>query len=89
LAKITYDEVPHSHVVNTSNIGVFAERNAKKVGKVKIEEKQAKTEQMLEKKGKEGWYGRLPEDKKKEIINSRTSKEKRQKIATEYILKGK
>lgn len=87
--KIVYDECPHSHVINTNNIGVYAEKNTKRVGKTKIEEVEAKKKEELAPRGEKGWYGRLSPDKYKEIYKSRKSKKEQQKIASDYILKGK
>lgn len=87
-AKIVYEEVPHSHVINTNNVGVHMERNAKVVGKSKIEEQFEKKKEALAPKAKSGWFGKLPKDKHSEIINSRKSVKERQKAAEKYILTG-
>lgn len=85
---ITYDEPPHSHIVNNNNVGIFAEKNAKKIGKIKIEEEHEKRQEILSPKTKPNWYGRLSKDKQKAILNPRKSKEERQRAAQKYILTG-
>lgn len=87
-ATISYDEVPHTHVVNCNNVGVHLDKNAKKIGKVKAQEEQAKKEEALAPKSKPRWYGRLSKDKQQDIINPRKSKESRQQAAMKYIMTG-
>lgn len=87
LAKRTFDECAHGHVINSNVVGVYAEKNAKKVGKTKIEESEAKYKEALKPKGKEPWYGKLSEEEKKSIFD-RKSKVDRQKAVQDYILNG-
>jgi hypothetical protein len=87
-ARRVYDIAPHGYSVNSENFGVHIEKNSKKMGKTKIDEKIGKKKENIPKK-KENWYGSLPEDKQKDLFKSRKSKQERQKIATQYILDGK
>jgi hypothetical protein len=84
-----YDTCAHGHVVNSNIVGIHAEKNTKKIGKTKIEEIVAKKKESIAPKAKPAWYGRLPEDKKKDLTNSRKSTAERKKIATKYVLEGK
>src|SRR4051812_32977413 len=85
---VNYDECPHTHVVNNNNTGIFCEKNAKKIGTVKVQEEQAKREEKLKPKSQPNWYGRLSKEKQKEILNPRKSKESRQQAAQRYIMTG-
>jgi hypothetical protein len=84
-----YDTCAHSHVINSNLLGIHSEKNAKKIGKTRIEEKEIKAKEELKPKGQEGWYGKLPSDKYKEILNPRKSKADRQAAANKYIFEGK
>jgi putative FmdB family regulatory protein len=84
-----YDVVAHGHVVNSNIVGIYAEKNTKKIGKIKIEEHLEKKKESLKPKADEAWYGRMSSDKAKEITNTRKSREERQRIANKYIFEGK
>jgi dTDP-4-dehydrorhamnose reductase len=84
--KQTYEDVLHSSVKNTSTIGQLAEKNAKKLGKTKLEEDKA-IKEAKQPKRKDPWYGSLDKNTGKKIFSG-TIKEQKQKVR-DYVNHGK
>src|SRR4051812_16471488 len=57
-SKMNYDDCAHSHVIDSNIVGIFVEKNAKKIGKTKIEEETEKRKEATAPKAKPGWYGK-------------------------------
>lgn len=84
LSKQTFDTAPLGFVKETKTLGQIAEKNAKKLGKSKLEEIEAKKEKP---KKKNPWYGKADKSVQ-EKLNTGTKKERIDK-AMKYIREGK
>jgi len=83
-----FEDILYAKVDNVTTVGQLAERNSKKIGKVRLEEAQAKEIEKQPKLPAKHWYGKMDSKKQREIFGDNNLKTQREKI-NKYIETGK